>query len=30
MKPMDFRDVHQPGERCDKALALLERFDVVD
>jgi putative ABC transport system ATP-binding protein len=28
--PMDFCNVHAPGERRDKAMALLERFDVVD
>jgi len=30
MMPMDFCNVHQPDERRDKAMALLERFDVVD
>jgi putative ABC transport system ATP-binding protein len=30
MMPMDFCDVHSPHERRDKALALLERFDVAD
>ena len=30
MMPMDFCDVHPPEERRDRALALLERFDVVD
>ena len=29
MMPMDFCDVHKPGERRDKAMALLERFDVA-
>ena len=28
--PMDFCNVHKPKERRDKALGLLERFDVVD
>jgi putative ABC transport system ATP-binding protein len=28
--PMDFCNVHAPGERRDKAMSLLERFDVVD
>jgi putative ABC transport system ATP-binding protein len=28
--PMDFCNVHKPDERADKALALLERFDVAD
>jgi putative ABC transport system ATP-binding protein len=28
--PMDFCSVHRPGERRDKAMALLERFDVAD
>jgi len=28
--PMDFCNVHKPKERRDKALSLLERFDVVD
>ena len=30
MMPMDFCSVHKPDERRDKAMALLERFDVVD
>ena len=30
MMPMDFCDVHDPAERRDRALALLERFDVAD
>ena len=30
MMPMDFCNVHKPGERRDRALALLERFDVAD
>jgi putative ABC transport system ATP-binding protein len=30
MMPMDFCDVHERGERRDKAMALLERFDVAD
>jgi putative ABC transport system ATP-binding protein len=30
MVPMDFCDVHEPDERRDKAMALLERFDVTD
>jgi putative ABC transport system ATP-binding protein len=30
MMPMDFCDVHKPDERRDKAMALLERFDVAD
>ncbi len=30
MMPMDFCNVHKPGERRDKAMALLERFDVAD
>jgi putative ABC transport system ATP-binding protein len=30
MMPMDFCDVHKPGERHAKAMALLERFDVAD
>jgi putative ABC transport system ATP-binding protein len=30
MMPMDFCNVHHPDERRDKAMALLERFDVVD
>ena len=30
MMPMDFCNVHKPDERRDKAMALLERFDVVD
>jgi putative ABC transport system ATP-binding protein len=30
MMPMDFCNVYQPKERRDKAMALLERFDVVD
>ena len=30
MMPMDFCDVHKRGERRDKALALLERFDVAN
>ena len=29
MMPMDFCNVHKPGERADKAMALLERFDVA-
>jgi putative ABC transport system ATP-binding protein len=28
--PMDFCDVHKSSERRDKAMALLERFDVAD
>jgi putative ABC transport system ATP-binding protein len=28
--PMDFCDVHKRGEREEKAMALLERFDVAD
>jgi len=28
--PMDFCNVHKPKERRDKAMTLLERFDVVD
>jgi putative ABC transport system ATP-binding protein len=28
--PMDFCNVHQTSEREDKAMALLERFDVAD
>jgi len=28
--PMDFCNVHKPKERRDKAMSLLERFDVVD
>ncbi len=28
--PMDFCDVHPPQERRDRAMALLERFDVAD
>jgi putative ABC transport system ATP-binding protein len=28
--PMDFCGVHKPSEREDKAMALLERFDVAD
>ena len=30
MMPMDFCNVHKPDERRGKAMALLERFDVVD
>jgi putative ABC transport system ATP-binding protein len=30
MMPMDLCNVHKPGERRDKAMALLERFDVAD
>jgi putative ABC transport system ATP-binding protein len=30
MMPMDFCKVHKPRERRDRAMALLERFDVVD
>jgi len=30
MAPMDFCNVHKPEERRDKAMSLLERFDVVD
>jgi len=30
MMPMDFCNVHHPSERRDKALSLLERFDVLD
>jgi putative ABC transport system ATP-binding protein len=30
MMPMDFCNVHHPDERRGKAMALLERFDVVD
>ena len=30
MMPMDFCNVHKPKERRDKAMSLLERFDVVD
>ena len=30
MMPMDFGNVHRPQERRDKAMALLERFDVAD
>ena len=30
MMPMDFCNVHKPDERRNKAMALLERFDVVD
>ncbi len=30
MMPMDFCNVHPPNQRRDKAMALLERFDVVD
>jgi putative ABC transport system ATP-binding protein len=30
MMPMDFCNVHHPDERRDKAMALLERFDVAD
>jgi putative ABC transport system ATP-binding protein len=30
MMPMDFCDVHKPNERRDKAIALLERFDVAN
>jgi putative ABC transport system ATP-binding protein len=29
MMPMDFCKVHEPSERRDKAMALLERFDVA-
>lgn len=29
MAPMDFCNVHKPGERKDKAMALLERFDIA-
>jgi putative ABC transport system ATP-binding protein len=28
--PMDFCDVHEPRERSDRAMALLERFDVAN
>ena len=30
MVPMDFSNVHKPSERRDKAMVLLERFDVAD
>jgi putative ABC transport system ATP-binding protein len=30
MMPMDFCDVHPRDERADRAMALLERFDVAD
>ena len=30
MMPMDFARVHSPRDRRDKAMALLERFDVAD
>lgn len=30
MVPMDFCNVHPPQERADRAMALLERFDVAD
>jgi len=30
MMPMDFCNVHKPGQRRAKAMALLERFDVAD
>jgi len=30
MMPMDFCKVHAPGERREKAMALLERFDIAD
>jgi putative ABC transport system ATP-binding protein len=30
MVPMDFCNVHPPQERADRAMALLERFDVTD
>ncbi len=30
MMPMDFARVHMPRDRRDKAMALLERFDVAD
>jgi len=30
MAPMDFCNVHPPAERRDRALALLERFDVAE
>lgn len=30
MMPMDFCNVHVPEERSDRAMALLERFDVAD
>jgi len=30
MMPMDFARVHRPQDRSDKAMALLERFDVAD
>jgi putative ABC transport system ATP-binding protein len=30
MMPMDFCNVHKPAERADKAMALLERFDVAN
>jgi putative ABC transport system ATP-binding protein len=29
MAPMDFCNVHNPGERKDKAMALLEQFDIA-
>jgi putative ABC transport system ATP-binding protein len=30
MMPMDFCNIHKPRERRDRAMALLERFDVAD
>lgn len=30
MAPMDFCNVHKPSERRDRAMALLERFDVAE
>jgi putative ABC transport system ATP-binding protein len=30
MAPMDFCNVHKPGERQEKAMSLLERFDIAD
>lgn len=30
MMPMDFAGVHRPRDRRDKAMALLDRFDVLD